>query len=103
MNPERIPPTMTHDEMVAQWMQDPEFKTEYERLEREEFALLDLLLNTRRAAGLTQAQVARRMGTQAPAIARLERALATGKPSPSIATLRKYVNACGKELVVSCK
>jgi phage-related protein len=41
-----------------------------------------------------------RMGTQAPAVARLERALASGKHSPSIATLRKYVKACGKQLVL---
>jgi hypothetical protein len=40
------------------------------------------------------------MGTQAPAVARLERALATGKHSPSIATLRKYIKACGKSLVL---
>jgi hypothetical protein len=43
------------------------------------------------------AEVAR-MGTHAPAVARLERALATGRHSPSVATLRKYVKACGKEL-----
>lgn len=103
MTAERTPPTLTHDEMVARWMQDPEFRAEYERLEREEFFWLDIVLNARRAAGLTQAQVAERMGTQAPAVARLERALATGKPSPSLATLRKYVNACGKELVVTCR
>ena len=40
------------------------------------------------------------MGTHAPAVARLERALATGKHSPSVATLRKYVKACGKHLVM---
>ena len=38
---------------------------------------------------LTQAELAARMGTQAPAVDRLERALATGKHSPSVATLRK--------------
>lgn len=47
-----------------------------------------------------RAQIAERMGTQAPAIARLERALATGRHSPSIATVRKYVKACGKRLVL---
>ena len=62
--------------------------------------LLDALLKARQEAGLTQAQVAKRMGTQGPAIARLERALATGKQSPSVATLRKYVKACGKRLVL---
>ena len=40
------------------------------------------------------------MGTQPPAVARLERALATGKHSPSLTTLRKYAEACGKQLVL---
>jgi hypothetical protein len=39
------------------------------------------------------------MGTQPPAVARLERALATGKHSPPLATLRKYAQAVGKKLV----
>ena len=73
-------------------------KAEVERIEREEGELLDALLKARHEAGLTQAELAARMGTQAPAVARLERALATGKHSPSVATLRKYVKACGKEL-----
>lgn len=72
-----------------------------ERIERDESELLDLLLKARREAGLSQAEVAKRMGTQAPAIARLERALATGKHSPSLTTLRKYADACGKRLVLS--
>ncbi|WP_176048618.1 helix-turn-helix transcriptional regulator [Burkholderia sp. BCC1644] len=80
---------------------DPEVRTEYERLNREEFALLDAMLAARRAAGLSQAEVAERMGTKAPAVTRLERALATGQHSPSIDTLRKYAAACGKKLVIS--
>ncbi|NDH79940.1 MAG: XRE family transcriptional regulator, partial [Burkholderiaceae bacterium] len=43
-------------------------------------------------------QVAKRMGTQAPAIARLESALASGKHSPSLNTLRKYAAALGKRI-----
>ena len=81
-------------------MSRPGVKAEVERIEQEEGVLLDALLKARRRAGLTQAEVAERMGTQAPAIARLERALATGRHSPSIATLRKYVDACGKKLVL---
>jgi transcriptional regulator with XRE-family HTH domain len=61
---------------------------------------LDILLKARQDAGLTQAQVAERMGTQPPAVARLERALATGKHSPSLATPRKYAQAVGKKLVL---
>jgi DNA-binding XRE family transcriptional regulator len=88
----------THEEVVAKLMRRPGVRREVERIEREEGALLDLLLKARQDAGLTQAQVAELMGTQAPAVARLERALATGKHSPSLATLRKYAQACGKTL-----
>lgn len=90
----------THDQVVKKLMQRPGVKVEVERIEREESALLDALLKARQEAGLTQAEVAERMGTQAPAVARLERSLATGKHSPSVATLRKYVKACGKRLVL---
>ena len=90
----------THEQLVKKLMRRPGVRAEVERLEREESALLDALLKARQDAGLTQAQVAERMGTQAPAVARLERALATGKRSPSIATLRRYVKACGKRLVL---
>jgi len=90
----------THDRVVKKLMRRPGVRAEVERIEREESVLLDALLKARHAAGLTQAQVAERMGTQAPAVARLERALATGKHSPSIATVRKYVDACGKRLVL---
>ncbi len=91
----------THEQIVEKLTSRPGVRAEVERLEREEFALLDVLLKARHEAGLSQAQVAKRMGTQAPAVARLERSLATGKHSPSVATLRKYVSACGKRLVLS--
>ena len=81
-------------------MRHPGVRAEVQRIEREAAELLDALLKARQEAGLTQAQVAKRMGTQGPAIARLERSLATGKHSPSVATLRKYVKACGKRLVL---
>ncbi|MBK1722920.1 helix-turn-helix transcriptional regulator [Thiorhodococcus mannitoliphagus] len=93
----------THDKLIETLMQRPGVQAEVERLEREEFALLDLLLKARHEAGLSQAQVAERMGTHAPAVARLERALATGKHSPSVATLRKYARACGKNLFVDLR
>ena len=90
----------SHNQLIKKLMRRPGVRAEVERFEREESALLDALLKARQAAGLTQAQVAERMGTQAPAVARLERALASGKHSPSVATLRKYVKACGKRLVL---
>lgn len=91
---------LTHEELKAQMLADPEVKAEYDRLNREEFALLDEILKARRETGLSQAEIAKRMGTKAPAIARLEASLASGKHSPSIATLRKYAKALGKKLEV---
>ena len=90
----------THDQLVKKLMRRPGVRAEVDRIERGETVLLDALLKARQEACLTQARIADRMGTQAPSIARLERSLATGKHSPSIATIRKYVKACGKRLVL---
>ena len=90
--------TTTHKKMVDKLLKNPAVKAEVEKLNREEFAILDQILAARKAAGLSQAQVAKRMGTQAPAIARLESSLATGKHSPSLSTLRKYAAALGKRV-----
>ncbi|MGS1003077.1 helix-turn-helix domain-containing protein [Burkholderia glumae] len=89
------------DSLRAKMLSDPETRAEYERLNREEFQILDEMLAARHAAGLSQAQVAARMGTKPPAISRLERSLAAGEYSPSVDTLRKYAAACGRRLVIS--
>ena len=81
-------------------MQAPAFNDEYKRIEREEMPLFDAILAACKEAGLTQARAAERMGTKAPAIARLENALITGTPSPSLSTLRKYAAALGNLLRV---
>jgi len=91
---------LTHEEMKAIALSNPEVRAEYDRIEREEMPMLDAILKARQEAGLTQAEVAERMGTKAPAVARLENALVTGKHSPSLATLRKYAAALGKRLEI---
>lgn len=53
-----------------------------------------LVREARRRAGLTQAQLAERVGTSQPAIARYERA----RSMPDLATLHRIVEACGFEL-----
>ena len=91
---------LTHKDFKAEMMKKPGVLAEVERLEREEMPILDEILAARKAAGLTQAQVAERMGSTAPAVSRLEDALVTGKHSPSLATLRKYAAALGKRIEV---
>jgi predicted transcriptional regulator len=64
----------------------------------QEFAFLDEVLRARVATGLTQAEVAARVGTTQSAIARLESA--SRKHSPSIATLQRYARALGYRVEV---
>jgi DNA-binding XRE family transcriptional regulator len=92
----------THKQMVAEWMTDPAFKATYDSLE-DEYALLREMLKARQKAGLTQLQVAERMGTHAPAVARLEAVVSAEKHSPSLSTLRKYAHAVGCKLEVHLK
>jgi DNA-binding XRE family transcriptional regulator len=94
----KITKTLTHKQLVSKMLKNPAVKAKVEQLNREEFAILDEILTARKEAGLSQAQIAKRMGTQAPAIARLESSLATGKHSPSLSTLRKYAAALGKRV-----
>ncbi|HBL25702.1 MAG TPA: hypothetical protein DD490_02585 [Acidobacteria bacterium] len=79
---------LTHDQLVSQLKDRPGVRQEVERIENEEGALLDLLLKARHEAGLTQAQVAERMGTQPPAVARLEGATAPQIPWAAIVSMR---------------
>jgi DNA-binding XRE family transcriptional regulator len=64
------------------------------------FAALDALLKARKEAGLTQVQVAARMGIEPASLARIEASLVNHRHSPSLETLRKYAKACGKSLEI---
>jgi ribosome-binding protein aMBF1 (putative translation factor) len=85
---------------TARMLANPAVKAAYDSLE-DEYTALRAILSARREAGLTQAQIAERMGTTASAVSRLEASLSSEKHSPSFATLRKYAAACGKKLVIS--
>src|SRR5437899_1556385 len=90
---------LTHQRLVKRMLASPPVRAAYDA-QADEFALLDELLRARRRAGLTQAQVAARMGTQTPAVARLEGGGGNRRHSPSIATLRKYAQAVGCQLEI---
>lgn len=78
---------------------DPKFAKAYDALD-DEFAALAALLKARTAAGLTQAEVASRMGVSQPVVARIEASLGKKDHSPSLNTLRRYADACGMKLVI---
>ena len=58
--------------------------------------LLRSLIQARERAGISQAEVARRMGVPQPAIARLE----GGAHSPTLSTLARYASAIGVQLEI---
>lgn len=91
---------MKHDELVAKLLSNAGTKAAYDSMEPE-FALLRQMLAARQSAGLTQAEVAERMGTKAPAVTRLESSLGSRKHSPSLSTLQKYAQAVGCELQIN--
>jgi transcriptional regulator with XRE-family HTH domain len=90
---------MTHKAFAKKMLKEPAVKAEYDG-QADEFALLDELLKARRQAGLTQAEVAARMGTKTPAVARLEAGGGSQRHSPSVDTLRKYAHAVGCRLEI---
>ena len=58
---------------------------------QEEYALIEAPVRARKSARLTQAELARLLGTTESAVARLE----GGRASPSFATLRRYAETTG--------
>ncbi len=93
---------LTHEQLVKKMLSNSAVRAEYDA-QAEEFALLDELLRARQRAGLTQAEVAARMGTRTPAVARLEAGGGSQQHSPSVATLRKYAQAVGCRLEIKLR
>ncbi len=84
--------TSTFKQFKARALARPEVRKAYDAL-AEEFSFIDEVLKARAASGLTQAELAERVGTTQSAIARLESG--TPKHSPSLVTLQKYARAMG--------
>jgi transcriptional regulator with XRE-family HTH domain len=90
---------MSHSELREKALKKKGVKAAYDAMEPE-FTLLRELLQARQKAGLSQAEIAEKMGTKAPAVTRLESSLTSGKHSPSISTLKKYAEALGCHLEI---
>lgn len=97
---DRKTPVKTHKQMVDEWKRDHEFRKAYDDLETE-YDLLRSLLSARKKAGMTQADVAKKMGVKTPAVTRLETALSQKKHSPTVSTLKRYAHAVGRRLKIN--
>ena len=81
------------DEMEAN---DPEFRAARQEL-RPQYEFRRALIGSRLAAGLTQRQLAEKMGTTQSAIARLE----SGLQTPTLDTLSRLAVALGVDFTIS--
>ncbi len=70
----------TLDELHERWSRDPGYREAYERL-GPEFELVRALIEARRRAGMSQAELAARMETTQSAVARL-----SGRPDSEVDT-----------------
>jgi transcriptional regulator with XRE-family HTH domain len=84
------------DDLHREWMKDSEYRAAHAATE-DEFALASALIGARARAGLTQDELARRMGTSQAAIARIE----SGRYLPSSRTLQRLAEATGTRLRIS--
>ena len=85
-----------HNDLKARLLKNPEVRKAYDELE-EEFALILEVAKARSRAGLSQAELARRMKTTQSTIARLE----SGRGLPSTRTLGRFAKATGHRLKIS--
>lgn len=76
-------------------LKDPEVRREYERL-KPRYELISQLISARARNGLTQAQLAKKVGTKQSAIARAE----SGSVNLSIGFLEKLSHALGSKLII---
>ena len=81
-----------------QMLADREVRTVYEKL-ADEFELARELIAARVRAGLTQAEVAERMGTKQSVVARLE----SGAQMPSVKTLLKFARATRSRPIIKLR
>jgi predicted transcriptional regulator len=85
--------TIPFEVFKARMLANPEVKREYDALEQE-FAIASELIRARARAGLSQVELAERMGTSQSAIARLE----SGRTLPSAKTLLRFAEATGSKV-----
>jgi predicted transcriptional regulator len=87
--------TIPFEKFKARLLSNPKVRAEYDAL-APEFEIVAELLRARLRAGLSQTELAVRMGTSQSAVARLE----SGDTLPSTKTLLRYAQATGSKVRV---
>lgn len=83
------------DDFLLEQLQNPEVRAEYDALEPE-FAIMQAMIDARKASGLTQKQLAEKTGINQADISKLER----GNANPSLRTLQRLAEGMGMRLTL---
>ena len=86
---------ISFEEMKTDMLKDEEFKIEYEKL-KPRYEAIEQIIRARKEQNITQAELAKRVGTQKSNISRLE----SGNYNPSLDFLAKIAESLGKEISV---
>lgn len=83
---------ISFEDMKADMLKDEEFRIEYEKL-RPRYEAIAQIISARKEQNITQAELAKRVGTQKSNISRLE----SGNYNPSLDFLAKIAESLGKK------
>lgn len=95
MNKKIMKTFVRFDDYLAEKMKDPEWCSGYEKV-RQESEPLRAILRARVEKGMTQAQIAKKMGTTQSSIARVE----SGKSHPTIPFMQRLAEALDMKLEI---
>lgn len=88
----------SHEELHKEWMKDPEYRLEYEKLEPE-FQIARQIIGARIKQKMTQKDLAGKIGTGQAVISRLEGMSA----KPSISLLTRVAQALKTEINITVR
>lgn len=86
---------ISFEEVKADLLKNEEFAAEYENL-RPRYEAIEQIIRARKEQNITQAELAKRIGTQKSNISRLE----SGNYNPTLDMLIKIARALGKNLSI---
>lgn len=91
-------PSVSFEKIKQNLLIDEDFKEEYEKLQPR-YDVISQIIKARKESNLTQADLAKRVGTQKSNISRLE----SGTYNPSLDLLIKVARGLGRELKIEMK
>jgi len=87
---------MKFNDYLEKQLKNPEIKKEFDRLEPE-YEIISAIIKTRKELGITQLELAKRMGTDQSRISKMER----GTLNPSLDFIKRLADAMGKKVHIS--